>query len=339
MAAPGSIGMVNLCSLETGYTPTLGYYIKGIITFVYNSAYQFRDNESLRLYYPSPQQVEDNVPAAQRPRFNIVPPDSTATGADILKADSWVKPYEKIPINQLLSPTTSEKKTKYITPELYTVTFTLPNLTPNTDYEIRAVLRLFKKPSHTSPKYIYYGPSGKDAHLRMRTWSQDENIIRPMFCVAKYTYVSITGETVGGLDITWEDFTDCIKLPSYNVNSNDVNEDWDDANYTTHRIVARKKIEGKFEMIFPSIERQKYFFYLLDKSRELNGDGIAYVDLKVHVNNMLDYDLSKDYDPRELPCINYIGKFFIKIDNNAWVQPIYGHYDKYSPLSITITET
>lgn len=94
MASNEGIGSINLCSLETGWDTTLGYYIKGMITFTYNSAYQFRETESLRVYYPSPQQVHDNVPAADRPKYNIVPPSSTATGTEILKADSWVSPYE-----------------------------------------------------------------------------------------------------------------------------------------------------------------------------------------------------------------------------------------------------
>lgn len=338
MASNEGIGNINLCSLETGYTSTLGYYIKGIITFSYNSAYQFRDNESLRIYYPSPQQVHDNVPADQRPRYNLVPPTSTATGTDILKADSWVNPYEKLGILVFnLDFSNKKRKVTVITPETYTVCFTIPNLVANTTYEMRAVLRLFKKSTHTKPKFIYYAPKGEDVHIPVTTLMGD---VRPLFCIARYVRKEIVGNDNGGLDIEWEDFTDCIKLPSYDVNSNDVNEDWDDANYTTHRIVARKKIEGKFEMIFPSMERQKRFFYLLDQSRDLNGDGIAYVDLRVHVNNMLDYNAKGDYtDASQLPCINYIGKFFIKIDNNAWVQPIYGHYDKYSPLSITITET
>ena len=74
----------------------------------------------------------------------------------------------------------------------------------------------------------------------------------------------------------------------------------------------------------------------MDRSKELNGDGNAYVDLEVHLNNVL--DVKKNVDLNTTQCINYKGKFFIKIDNNAWVQPIYGHYDKYSPLSVTIQE-
>ena len=118
-----------------------------------------------------------------------------------------------------------------------------------------------------------------------------------------------------------------------------MNEDWDDADYRTHRIVTRRKITGKFEMIFPTITRQKEFFYLLDRSKELNGEGNAYVDLRVMVNNVLDVKKNATLsDIADTQCINYQGRFFIKIDNNAWVQPIYGHYDKYSPLSVTIQE-
>ena len=78
------------------------------------------------------------------------------------------------------------------------------------------------------------------------------------------------------------------------------------------------------------------FLNYIELSKQLNGDGIAYVDLKVQVNNIL--DVQPLLDISQTKCVNYIGKFFIKIDNNAWIQPIFGHYDKYSPLSITIQE-
>ena len=327
--AAGNMAYINI---STGYNSTDGYYIKGMLEFNYNPKYYLTKN-SLRVYYrPITQQGDADY-------VDIVPPDSTETGSHILKADTWQKPYDSIPkgnrsIANLISKTVFDLDCSD-----YIVTFTIGNLTANTTYRTTAWLRLFN--SKGSLKKTMRDPIDEGGAYEAKTDyvapvpSESYEKERPLFQVA--TYAAVDNDTY---NIAYEDFTNCIKLGSYDVNSEDVNEDWDDADYRTHRIVTRRKITGKFEMIFPTMTRQKEFFYLLDRSKELNGEGNAYVDLRVMVNNVLDVS-KKDAtlsDVADMQCINYQGKFFIKIDNNAWVQPIYGHYDKYSPLSVTIQE-
>lgn len=331
-------GEVKFCTCEVGYNDTLGYYIHGVVMFKFNNAYVLKD-DSVRIYYPTWAQVEADLPTEQRAHVDLVPPDSEATGAHILKAESWQKPYITVSDWKSLLPFHSESNqiTRFmlgLSNDYYVVTFTIPNLNANTKYAPRAILRLFKKSTSTEPKKRIYDPSGKQNHKTADTSlvGPTYEYVRPLFGVAKYENANDVA-----IRTDYWDFTDCIKLPSYDVNSEDVNEDWEDANYEMHRIIARKKITGKFEMIFPTMERQKEFFYRLEQSKQLNGFGIAYVELKVHVNNVLD-PRPGEVTIADTQCLLYEGKFFIKIDNNAWIAPIHGHYDKYSPLSITITE-
>lgn len=311
-------GEILYCGVKTGWSSTKGYYIEGLIQFSYNTAYKLKD-ESLRVYYTT---TPGNSNA---PHVDIVPPDSTATGENILKADTWVEPFKILPFGnlKLKSPILG------LTNDRYTVTFTIGNLNAGTTYYTRAWLRLFKKTTSTSPKKSYKSPTGDQKRYKITTLAYEES--RPLFCVAKY--VTAPNDTVA---IEWEDFTDCIKLLTYDVNSEDINEDWDDANYETHRIVARKRVTGKFEMIFPSMTRQKEFFHYVEESKQLNEFGIAYTELKVLVNNVL--DTRNGVSIAQTQPLNYIGKFFLKIDNNAWIAPKFGHYDEYSPLSISIQE-
>lgn len=315
--AAGNMAYINI---STGYNNTDGYYIKGMLEFRYNSKYYLTKN-SIRVYYTTtPGQGNADY-------IDLVPPDSTETGEHIQKADIWQKPYVGNKPGRFLADVINQTVFN-LDVSNYIVAFTIRNLNPGTTYYTTAWLRLFN--SKGTLKKTLRDPIDEDVRYEVRTDEYDQ--VRPLFRVA--TYEAIPSTSLYTID--YEDFTDCIKLPSYDVNSEDVNEDWEDADYRTHRIIARRKVNGKFEMIFPTIERQKEFFYLLDRSKELNGDGNAYVDLEVHLNNVL--DVKKNVGLNVTQCINYRSKFFIKIDNNTWVQPIYGHYDKYSPLSITIQE-
>lgn len=320
-------GEIKYCELFTGWNADDGYYITGIIQFKYNPEYSFTD-ESLRVYYTT-------TPGQGNASYvNIVPPGSSSTVEYKLEADSWQDPYKTAANNYIEIAASSliniaTRAIKGLSNDYTTVRFTIPNLSANTTYYTRAWIRLFNS-AGTKVKKTYKSPSVENERLVITTQYGDEE--QPLFCVPRY-------EQIGSSDLyslNWVDYTDCIKLPSYDVNSEDINEDWDDANYETHRIVTRKRISGKFEMIFPTFTRYKEFLNYLELSKQLNGSGIAYVELKVHVNNVL--DTRADVNIANTRCINYIGKFFIKIDNNAWVQPIHGHYDKYSPLSITIQE-
>lgn len=323
-------GEIKYVELDRGYNSNDGYFIHGMLMFNYNSAYTLHD-DSVRVYYTT----DPDVYSSNEPHVDLVPPDSTATGDNILKADTWQAPY------QVLTPQMivlfNQPVVLGLTNAKYKVTFTIKNLTAGTTYYTRAWLRLYKSATATKVAIKYHDPAEEGVRKEITMYDVTppagwrESTI--LFGIAKYIPNS-QGSTNYYID--YEDFTDCIKLPSYNVNSEDVNEDWEDANYETHRVVARKKITGKFEMIFPTMVRQKEFFNYLEISKQLNGNGIAYVDLKLQVNNV--FEIRAGETVSDAQPILYEGRFFIKIDNNAWIQPIFGHYDKYNPLSITITE-
>ena len=317
-----SRGEIHYSNRNITYNESTGQFdLSGIIQFKYKSSYVFKEAESLRVYYTT-----TPGSAATAEHKDIVPPDSEITGENILKADFWRKPYRADGTNSSVIMRTSHNILGF-SPDMHLVRFTIPNIDPHALWYTRAWLRLFRKETSTSPtKPWIHDPVGVDIRYKLQYYALN----RPLFCLPVYE------QNGTQINIGWEDFTDCIKLPTYDVNSEDVTEDWEDADYKTHRIVTRKKVTGKFEMIFPTMKRYNDFMYYIEQSKQLNGDGIAYVDLQVFVNNMLDIKAGIGTDVMQR--INYTGKFFIKIDNNAWVQPIFGHYDKYSPLSITIQE-
>lgn len=139
-------------------------------------------------------------------------------------------------------------------------------------------------------------------------------------------------------DKRWIDFTDCIELPSYDVNYEDTNEDWEDANYFTHRIRVRSKITGKLDLRFSDIARYNQFLYLLKKSKERNGHGTAYVELQLQINDDIDEFSNDQGIVSEMRCTLATGLFFVKLDSNPWVAPVFGHYDKYQAISLSINE-
>ena len=321
-------GEIKYVELERGYNETDGYFIHGMLMFNYNSAYTIHD-DSVRVYYTTnPDEYSSN-----EPHVDLVPPDSEATGDNILKADTWQAPYQVLLPKMIVMFNTPV--VLGLTNAKYKVSFTIKHLSMGVTYYTRAWLRLYKSPTASKVALKYHDPPGDTGERKKITMlaAPGYRETKMLFGIAKYTPASQGSDNYV---IEYEDFTECIKLPSYNVNSDDVNEDWEDANYETHRIVARKKITGKFEMIFPSMQRQKEFFNYIEISKQLNGNGIAYVDLKLQVNNV--FEIRAGETIADAQPLLYEGRFFIKIDNNAWVQPIYGHYDKYSPLSITVTE-
>lgn len=162
--------------------------------------------------------------------------------------------------------------------------------------------------------------------------SEDENK-RTLFQITKYRW----NEGNSQYDRSFIDFTNCITLPSYEVNREDVTETWDDANYDQHVIVPTRKIKGKFSMLFPSMERYNEFMDLIYQAKMLNDwSPGACVRLRVQVNNELDYNNSVNI-AKAIP-VHEIGNFTIKIDNNPWVKPVFGHFDRYSPLNVTIEQ-
>ena len=160
-----------------------------------------------------------------------------------------------------------------------------------------------------------------------------------MFGIYKYTWNNDDEMSIG-----YVDFTDCITLPSYDVNREDVTESWDDANYDQHILVPSKKIKGKFSMLFNSMERYTTFMNLIAEAKEYDewSPG-ACVKLQVQVNNELDYEDNTDDHGNPVgidqlrPNIEE-GHFTIKIDSNPWVKPVFGHFDRYSPINVTIEQ-
>lgn len=168
-------------------------------------------------------------------------------------------------------------------------------------------------------------------------------LVQPLFCICRY-YNKHT--EIGDDDVEYEvwdkmfvDYTQYVELPSYDVNYEDVNEDWEDANYFTHRIRVRSKITGKLDLRFSDLAKYNEFIYLLKKSKENNGHGTAYVELQLQVNDDLDlYSSEISGDVSNMRCTFATGLFFVKMDSNPWVAPVFGHYDKYQAISLSITE-
>ena len=163
--------------------------------------------------------------------------------------------------------------------------------------------------------------------------SSSKKRLYSLFEIATYTW----NEANNDYSTSYVDFTDCITLPSYEVNREDVTETWDDANYDQHVIVPTRKIKGKFSMLFPSMARYNEFINLIYQAKMLNvwSPG-ACVELRVQVNNELKYE--SVIDVANAQPLHEIGNFTIKIDNNPWVKPVFGHFDKYSPLNVTIEQ-
>lgn len=163
--------------------------------------------------------------------------------------------------------------------------------------------------------------------------------IQPLFQIAAYSNphdVTEDGIKYTAYEKEWVDFTDCVELPSYDVNYEDVNEDWEDANYFTHRIKVRSKITGKLDLRFSDLTRYNQFIHYVRKSKECNGNGTAYVELKLQINDELNEFSSSSIGSMRCACEE--GLFFIKMDSNPWVAPVFGHYDKYQAISLSINE-
>ena len=157
---------------------------------------------------------------------------------------------------------------------------------------------------------------------------------QPLFKIARYSWSAVDGFYVKD----FVDFTDCITLPSYEVSREDVNESWDDANYDQHILVPTRKIKGKFSMLFPSMERYNEFMYYVNTAKQLNEwSPNACVVLYVQINNELDYTY-KYVDAQHAAPLHEQGNFTIKIDSNPWIKPVVGHFDRYSPINVTIEQ-
>ena len=210
------------------------------------------------------------------------------------------------------------------------------SLTQDTPYWLRARLELFYSDGtgHPSKSYKKYRAPKNPTPV----YTTNEGPIQKLFQIAKYTNPHTGDDGDTEYDQIWEDFTDCIVVPSYDVNYEDINEDWEDADYVTHRIVPRSKITGDMELLFPDKTRYNKFLQLIKMNREVNGSG--YIMLRVQVNNDIDLEelMNTSQDLSTKKCVNYIGNFFLKFENNPWVIPVINQYSKYDPLRIEIQE-
>ena len=163
---------------------------------------------------------------------------------------------------------------------------------------------------------------------------------QPLFEVLSYTNPHPEDEEDPSSDIIydteWLDFTDLISLPTYDVNYEDVTESWDDANYVSHVTRVRKRVTGKFSLWFSDLARYNLLMVTLKNNRERNGEGDAYVRLRLQVNNEIDEEST--YEAATNRPVRESGIFTIKMDSNPWTAPIYGHYDKYQAVSVSVQQ-
>lgn len=206
-------------------------------------------------------------------------------------------------------------------------------LTPDTPYWLRSWLQLYKSDGTKYKKYR--GPK-----IPTPAITEADPVKTTLFRIASYSnpHEDDDGEIM--YDQIWEDFTDCVVVPTYDVNYEDVNEDWEDANYVTHRIVPRSKITGSLELRFAEKRRYNLFLKLIKQNRQVNGTGYTY--LQVQVNNDLDLDSGESGVLDNLATkksVRYNGMFFIKMENNPHIpDTLYGHFDQYESLRLEITE-
>ena len=78
------------------------------------------------------------------------------------------------------------------------------------------------------------------------------------------------------------------------------------------------------------------FLALIKQNRNVNGKG--YIELRVQVNNDIDEYSTEGSDLGTRRCVRHIGKFFMKMENNPWNVPLFGHLDKYEALRLELEE-
>lgn len=275
--------------------------ISVVFRFHYKPTTNFTAN-SIRLYYTT-------TPGQGNADYVDITPEN---------ADSW--------------RLSNETKNNYI------VRYTLKNLPggAGTTYYVRVWLRLFNK-SGSKVKYSFKSPA--EAPIACSTKEYDRT--QPLFVIGRPDLITVTLPDplppVQTLVYSTKDFTQLIPAGSYDVLQTDVTEEWTDANYEKHIIVARTKATGKFNMLFSSKEEFNAFLYELDKSKAINESGKVYMG--VHLNNKLYYPEDwAEIGVQNLKNQLYWSYFYVNISSIPWVEPYYGHYDKYSPISVSIEE-
>lgn len=113
------------------------------------------------------------------------------------------------------------------------------------------------------------------------------------------------------------DLTSNILVPTYKINSHPSYYEWTDANYTKHRDIRRRIIQGDFTIKFVKQEDYFNFITLLENNTEADGS----TPVSIYVNN-----LNKVSET----------KVFITIDPTNTL-PLYG-VRKYDGFQVSIEE-
>ena len=113
------------------------------------------------------------------------------------------------------------------------------------------------------------------------------------------------------------DLTNFIVVPSYQVNLQDVYEEWDDNNLVHHRDLKALKCKGSFQIKFETLEQFQAFMIVMKECKKSNRS----YDCTVYCTNMLE---------------PYTTEMFIDFDPPN-VMPFIGAKD-YDPIDITVEE-
>lgn len=238
--------------------------------------------------------------------------------------------------NNYVSIALTDENTEYVPGDGTYVRYIFYKPVPNvSEYNIQLRMKISNSDGSYQSKYASYkAPSGGTIIKFVAP-----TINQPLFMIPIYAKTTDPDEEDKIWTISeWKDYTSKIELPSYDVNYEDITEDWEDANYYTHRIIPRRKVVGKFNLWFSNLEEYNTFMYLIQKSKERNGNGRAYVELNVQINDDINEDSYNGTDISTAKCTLLHGYFFLKIDSNPWNAPVFGHYDKYQAIGISIQE-
>lgn len=95
--------------------------------------------------------------------------------------------------------------------------------------------------------------------------------------------------------INGTDITKYIQESTYEVNQEDVYEEWLDGNYRTHREVTRTKVTGKFEMVFVTESEFSAFLTLLGNNT--SASGVLAITLYVtNINTSASYNVFYEFE-------------------------------------------
>lgn len=102
-----------------------------------------------------------------------------------------------------------------------------------------------------------------------------------------------------------DDITTHIVAPTYKVNEQPVYEEWTDSNYTLHREVVRRKVQGTFTVKFDVASEMNSFINQLRTIQ--NSDGSVPVLIYVHnLRQVKEKNVFVECDPANtIPLLNH----------------------------------